>query len=194
MESLTYKSYDLISLSILEEVTDILEDYVYEDNLDIAKEVICAICQNIVNLPTSCSTCQNLFCKKCIDQWKRSSNKCPMRCNQPYLKLQDTPKNTMNLINKIKLKCLKFADGCTEAISYENFFKHIRNCKYIRFQCEYCQLEGNYENSINHSKNCIYSYKECKSCKLRCKKKEYDAKHNNNTCIRDTGKFYIIIY
>jgi hypothetical protein len=188
MESLSYKSYDLIPLSNIEEVTEIIEDNVFENNLDIAKEVICAICQNLVNFPTSCSVCQNLFCKKCIDQWMKNNFKCPMRCNQTSsLKLQDIPKTTRNLINKIKLKCLKFSEGCSEPILYENFFSHLRTCEYIKFKCEYCQYKGNYDSCKEHSIKCQDSFKECKACKGRHKKKQFDLLHNKDQCIRETS-------
>jgi len=188
--SFTYKSFEIIPLSNFNEVMDIIEDFVFDDNKDLAKEVICTICQNIVYDPCSCNTCQNIFCKKCIDQWIKNSHRCPMRCNQSgFFRSQEIPKITKNIINKIKLKCIKYSEGCNEPVSYENFFKHLKSCKYIRFKCEYCEFEGSQEKSIEHSKNCAKSYRECLGCKAKYKKKEFDIFHLKDACIKEIRKF-----
>ncbi len=188
-----YKSLEIIPLSKIDEVTDILEDFVFDDNKELAKEVICTICQNIVYNPCSCNTCQNIFCKRCIDQWIKNSRKCPMRCNQSgFFVSQEIPKITKNIINKIKLKCLKNGEGCNEPVSYENFFKHLKNCKFIRFKCEYCEFEGSHETTVEHIKNCTKSYTECLGCKSKYKKKEFDILHKKDVCIKEMGKILSI--
>jgi hypothetical protein len=46
-------------------------------------EYFCPICRNLLWKPRSCSTCQHLFCEKCIQTWienSASGKRCP-----PYI-------------------------------------------------------------------------------------------------------------
>ena len=48
--------------------------------------ITCPLCLNILINPVMCLHCQNAFCKKCIDNWSKNSQKCPKRCDNPNIK------------------------------------------------------------------------------------------------------------
>ena len=68
-----------------------------------------------------CMNCQNVYCKKCIDQWSKKDNKCPNRCENPNYK-KSIEKN--NILSKLKFKCAK----CDKEILYDIVEKHVNEC------------------------------------------------------------------
>ena len=89
-------------------------------NLSFYKEIEslieCAICKNIVSEPVQCLNCQNIFCKNCIDSWKKKNKQCPFRCSDnKYFK----SKRINELLEKLIIKC-----ECNQNIKYRNYFKH----------------------------------------------------------------------
>jgi hypothetical protein len=175
-----YLNYDIKPSTDFADFDGFNEDLVVEDYKDLAKELICIICQQIVYKPTSCKTCQNLFCQKCIDKWLLSNyqKKCPFKCSS-YVN-QEIPKSTRNLINKIKLKCSKYDVGCTETIFYENYENHYRKCSFIKFKCIFCDFLGSLEKSKEHyEKICPKSIIECNFCGMTYKK---NIPHDDISC------------
>ena len=80
------------------------------------EEVSCPICSKIIINPVMCMNCQNVYCKKCIDEWSKKDNKCPNRCENPNYKKSIEKSNTLS---KLKFKCEK----CGEEILYDNILK-----------------------------------------------------------------------
>ena len=89
--------------------------------LSFKEDVVCPICSNILIEPQMCTNCQNVYCRKCLNEWTKKSNQCPNRCDTPnYI----TSKEKLNIISKLKFKCKK----CGEQISHEQMEKHISLC------------------------------------------------------------------
>ena len=85
--------------------------------------IICQICQCIMLEPVMCLECQNHYCKKCIEDWKKKSDKCPNRCENTIYK-NIIEKN--RLITKFKFKCIK---GCGAEIPFDDIKNHYAsNC------------------------------------------------------------------
>ena len=62
----------------------VVQNEIYETFKDLVK---CPICHCIIINPMMCMGCQNVFCKKCIDEWLKKDERCPSRCkNQNYQK------------------------------------------------------------------------------------------------------------
>ncbi len=106
------------------------EDIVNKDYLKHLKNIgiICSICQNIIYDPYSCSSCQNCFCKECIEEWKKNNTKCPFRCENPKIE-----KNRLmdNILSELMFKCQK----CSETFSYSEAKDHFSfKCKNISME------------------------------------------------------------
>ena len=70
-----------------------METYINEETIvkneiyDAFKDDInCPICRDILIEPQMCMNCQNVYCRKCIEEWSKRNNKCPNRCDNPNYK------------------------------------------------------------------------------------------------------------
>ena len=99
------------------------ENTIIKDDLyNIFKDtIVCSLCSNILINPVMCLHCQNAFCKKCIDNWSKNSQKCPKRCDNPNYQ-KSIGKN--DILSKLKFKC----KGCEQPIEYDNIRKHYSKC------------------------------------------------------------------
>ena len=105
-----------------------MEKYINDDTiikndlyLTFQESVVCPICSNILINPHMCMNCQNVYCKKCIDDWSKKDNKCPNRCENPNYK-KSLEKN--NILSKLKFECKK----CKKEILYDDMKKHVDSC------------------------------------------------------------------
>ena len=136
-----------------------MDKYVNEDTIiknetfeSFQELIICPICECIMIEPVMCLNCQNNYCKKCIEDWKKKSTSCPNRCENPIYK-NVIGKN--RLISKFKFKCIK---GCGEEILFDDIQKHYSsNCL---------------ENKLKNSNMDINKEKEKEKQKEKEKEKE----------------------
>ena len=109
--------------------------------------IICTICSGVVIDPLQCRSCENVFCRSCIEEWKKKSNTCPYKCQDFTLKEN---KIFNSIIANLKFKC---SNGCDEAIPYLELSEHYQNkCakldyypKYKALLDEYKKLKEEYE-------------------------------------------------
>jgi len=107
-----------------------MEQYANENTIiknemyDFFKDSItCQICLELMIEPVICLGCQNTFCKKCIEDWKKKDGLCPLKCNNPNIK--DVIEKNNNIF-KFKFKCIK---GCGEEILFKDLKAHyISDC------------------------------------------------------------------
>ena len=52
------------------------------------KDLTCTICAELVEKPQQCKNCLHLYCKRCIEEWKKKQNKCPFKCRESALELE----------------------------------------------------------------------------------------------------------
>ena len=81
-------------------------DTIIKDDLyNIFKDsIICPLCSNILINPVMCLTCQKVYCKRCIDKWSESNQKCQNGCENPNYQ-KNIGKN--DILSKLKIKCRK---------------------------------------------------------------------------------------
>ena len=105
----------------------VIKDKIY----DVFKDTItCPLCSNILINPLMCMKCQNVFCKRCIDNRPNKDEKCPKNCENPNYQ-KSIVKN--EILSKLKFKCI----GCGNEIMYDNCEKHHSSCcpnKSINFE------------------------------------------------------------
>ena len=153
------------------------ETIIKNDNYDLFQDmIICQICQCIMIEPVMCLGCQNYYCKKCIEGWKKKSDKCPNRCeNTIYQNIIE--KN--RIIAKFKFKCIK---GCGAEIPFDDIKTHYAsNC------LENKEKDNNKPDNKNEAKIKILSRDETYELKRKNKEFEYFTSKNNNVFI-----FYFI--
>ena len=106
-----------------------MEQYVNENTIiknntyELFKDLIyCPICKCLMIEPVMCLTCQNIYCKNCIEKWKAKKGNCPNRCEPNF-------KNVIGknrLISKFSFRCIK---GCGAEISFDDINTHYNsNC------------------------------------------------------------------
>jgi len=134
------------------------------------EDVTCSICSKIIINPFMCMNCQNVYCKKCLDDWSKKDKRCPNRCANPNYKKSIEKSNTLS---KLKFKCEK----CGEEILYDNVKKHIDNCE---------------SNTINEEININNNNDRVKRIK-KVKRQEIDKTKKNGKPVYITSKKYLYI-
>ena len=94
---------------------NIVKDEVYKALKD---SVICPICEELMIIPMECSNCQNLYCEKCIEKWKKKGGGYPNKCTNSEFKKVIEKKR---MISKIKFKCIK---GCGAEVLFNDIKNH----------------------------------------------------------------------
>ena len=82
---------------------------------------MCPLCNNILINPLICLSCQNNYCKRCIDEWKEKNEKCPKGCESPNYQ-KSIGKN--DILSKLNFKCV----GCGKEIPYDQAESHHNSC------------------------------------------------------------------
>ena len=114
-----------------------LMDYVIQDEFfkSVKEEVTCSICLDIKIGPLMCQKCQNSYCAKCIENWRKNSYQCPFKCEYPSYQ---SARIVKNLICKLNVKC---KNGCNKIIPYEKLQSHYESeCEKLNFKERYDKL------------------------------------------------------
>jgi hypothetical protein len=149
-----------------------------KENFSSQENFYCKICLNIVVNVTQCNNCENLFCRKCIDNLINSDENCPS-CKQIFTE-GVIPKITKNILNNFILQC---PYNCDEFLKYSNIFPHLKDCNNRGkvFSCIECnekilvskQNEENYEKILlDHMGNCPEKITNCIFCRKSIKRRE----------------------
>ncbi|KRX08862.1 TRAF-like protein [Pseudocohnilembus persalinus] len=142
-----------------------LHRYTLSDLLDpeiMDKDLICAICQDLIYKPQECSQCQHVFCSDCISDWKQKRNKCPFDC-KGLLQLQQVHRFVRNSLLKLKVKC----PDCKEIHSIEKSKFHEKECIYRIIQCDNfgCEHKCRRKSIDKHKMQCEFSQQNnCNKC------------------------------
>ena len=105
-----------------------MEEYVNNDTLienQISKifkaSVTCPLCKDILINPLMCTKCQNVYCKKCIDDWIKIRKVCPNNCKE--LDFQECM-GKKDILSKLQFRCI----GCQKEIFYNEAQSHHDSC------------------------------------------------------------------
>lgn len=124
--------------SLREKITP--EEIVNPKDIPLIRNIECPI-DNMVPLEdyaVVCKKCETIFCKDCIDIWKKSSRVCPMRCSpMELIKVEHTIIGQQ--LQKIRLKCNNDIYGCEAKILVKDYKKHENECPYKQEECGSCK-------------------------------------------------------
>jgi hypothetical protein len=109
------------------------QDY-YETVKDIST---CIICTGIIIEPIQCSTCENCFCKNCINMWLNNSKTCPFKCSR--LETKEASRLVKNMMSKLMFKCP--LNSCDNHVPYEDILQHEGRCGNENAKCPLCKSQ-----------------------------------------------------
>lgn len=129
----------------------------------------CTFCFFVVHNAVQCKNkkCNRLYCKECVQKSIANSNRsCPFKCDgNNRFEYEEIGLIMRNIINGVKLKCLKKEMGCDAEISLENFTKHHTETCELLYTCECNKKCKNRQEMVNHLNTCLIFNKECPFCK-----------------------------
>jgi hypothetical protein len=96
------------------------------------KIALCTICTGILFDPVQCQTCENCFCKGCINSWLKKSQSCPFKCGSTVYKDSRLVKT---ILSELIIKCPL---DCSNEIKYENIESHFNQCEKNIINCPTC--------------------------------------------------------
>jgi len=115
-----------------------IDDVVNTNELPLVHYLECPIDNMISMAPIMCKKCETCFCQDCIENWKKKSNVCPMRCNP--IELMPVEKTILKQqLEKIRLACPNVTFGCLSRLLVKERELHEKTCEYKGVKCEKCQ-------------------------------------------------------
>ena len=148
------------------------------------ESLICSICDDLLEKPYECNSCNNLFCEECIKSYLDTKDKyrrlyfCPLCRNKKNNFCENSKIN--DLIEDFKKSGKKICKKCKSILNQENFRNHINKCWY---KCSVCHLLfSNETNFLEHflEKNELIKVIDKFNRKTNSKINNNDNKSNNN--------------
>lgn len=138
---------------------------------DVCADFVCGICMTIADdcmmcIPKGTDDCGHLFCKNCLDIWKKTNaQKCPT-CNAILDNVHSVKSNWhQRAIAALKVKC----DECDWEGEFGkkgiNYFTHVKKCPNKISTCKHCNkniIKIDFEDHMKSCKKVEYQ------CKFRC--------------------------
>eukprot|EP00347_Sterkiella_histriomuscorum_P004689 403359482 len=145
---------------------------------DLENHYKCIICSGVVFDPVECKSCQNLYCKQCID---KSRYKCPNKCDNAQF--QTIHRLLRNVLNKMTFRCQNYP-RCFVQLRYDQYKQHYDKCiikslssLFEELQEENRALKG---KSVNQEKKLEEIEKRMADLELFCKESVSNSSINDN--------------
>ena len=94
-------------------------------------ELICPICQSVLENPLHLIQCEHVFCSSCINNWIQTGHEtCPI--DRKEIKKEDlkAPRLMIKFLDKLNIKCDYANQGCTSIVKLEQLANHTKDCKF----------------------------------------------------------------
>ena len=99
--------------------------------VDIDQELKCPICCGVLEDPVQGNGCEHAYCKRCILEWMKNSESCPVDRNaMKASQLEPIPRIVRNLLNHLQVRCDYNSSGCQEVVRLEDLAKHSSSCRF----------------------------------------------------------------
>jgi hypothetical protein len=184
-------NYEIVPIPSIEE-GHIDRDRIFDGDR-VPKEYFCPICEYLLWNPRSCSSCQHLFCQKCIQMWieyENNGRKCPFRC-EPF-EDRRCSSSIECLLSRLNIHCRNCEFGCSEIVCYDQLEYHENvECKYLSQRCSQCDKLILVSKLSEHRQIvglCIPSLIKCTICQNYIQK-YYFREHFNECCRERINEF-----
>lgn len=98
---------------------------------EIDEELKCPICCGVLEEPLQGSRCEHAYCRKCIIEWMKTSESCPVdRQGLRASQLQPIPRIVRNLLNHLHIRCDFASGGCQDIVRLEDLANHRSSCPF----------------------------------------------------------------
>jgi hypothetical protein len=135
-------------------------------NEDFLELVRCKICLLISLHPVTCKKCESVFCKQCIENWKKQKNTCPLRCTP--LEIKEENRIIKNILSKFFYKC----QICLNKINLADFDEHQKICHQDLQTCDCCgEVMMSYLMNTHIKLFCPEVLETCNACGSHVKRK-----------------------
>ena len=130
-------------------------DIVHEEDRNRIEDFECVICRMLCAEPKQCTTCKKFFCTECIEEWQTKNLKCPLKCSDADMVVNDLKDDELKNYLSIRILCDR---GCNKHFPFADYLEHITTCQLpdcsadCNGKAKYC-----YEDKNTCSYNCLIS-------------------------------------
>ena len=168
-----------------DKILNFSENLIIKDNPkmeNLLKGCLCSICLNVPFSPVECNKCSAVFCARCVENWKKTKNVCPV-CKKINIIVKNAVHVT-DLLEIFKIKCPN--KGCTKLLNYSDFKNHLKNCDYKRYKCtnDNCHFVATLDKIRKHVSQCDYLKIKCKKCGKDIYKKDLEKHDDDIQCLK----------
>ena len=154
------------------------------DSVD--EELICPICESVLENPLQIIECEHVFCSDCITKWIQTGNQtCP--CDRKTIQKDDlrSPRFVIKFLEKLQIKCDFTSQGCDSIVKLEHLSQHCKQCKFNpnnKTKCPQCGMSMGKEEFKNH--NCD-DYDEELKLALEMSKVTFEEEKKRNSKLKE---------
>ena len=170
---------------------------------DQKENFICSVCNELLYPPITLS-CGHSFCKFCIDEQKKHTDKCPLCRSANSFENLFTNISLKNIIDCFDSEC----PSCSWTGKISDLYEHYQICNKLTevVKCKYCDETKGIDKILEHLVNdCVHKSIQCKYCKtsgpriyqeeheMMCDKKNINCdkcSKNVNICLIDQHMKY----
>ena len=96
------------------------------------EQAICFLCHQILKNPLK-TTCQHVFCQKCILKWLTENLMCPCNCGILFTNELVRALDLSIISENLHFRCPNYRNGCPVILMKKEFKNHLKNeCKFPR--------------------------------------------------------------
>jgi hypothetical protein len=129
----------------------------------VSVNLICMICDDVLEDPQECCHCQINYCAECIHSWQVRENTCP-GCRQT-VKLQRAHRYVRNELDQLMIFCANKEKGCEKTVMLEVLAVHEnKECGFRTVECEHCEEKICFKDGEKHRLNCRKLTFKCEFC------------------------------
>ena len=140
----------------------LLKRIALEEGEKIEDPVICYNCKGILIIPRNCVSCENFYCKGCIEKIsKKNDGNC--KCGKKY-ENKEPHKLIKKILSRLNFFCINKKKGCEVKIKYQNVNNHKCDFEIINCENEFCNTQINRKDYEMHKQNCDFKKIICKFC------------------------------